>query len=115
MKLNISFICTKACFVYRITQKISDILWTMLRNSWICILNCVSWKVLSMLNFDVPCDVYTVQRQSYTELLKSNRIFCLILGIPFENYFLTASNEGEDLLWLYFAFILNHSPMYEEI
>ena len=39
---HISFRCTKACFVYRVTQKIFDILWAMLGNSWKHILNCVS-------------------------------------------------------------------------
>ena len=87
----------------------------MIVYDWISTLKCASWFVSIIQNFKALFDAYTVQRQSYTELLKSNRIFCLILGIPFENYFLTASNEGEDLLWLYFAFILNHSPMYEEI
>ena len=30
MKLYTSFSCTKACFIYRITQKISDILWVIM-------------------------------------------------------------------------------------
>ena len=45
MKLNISFICTEACFAYRITQKISDILWVILEKCLICIFNCISWFV----------------------------------------------------------------------
>ena len=44
--------------------------------------------------------MYIVMRMHYAVLLKSNRIFCLILGITFENYFLTILNEGEDHLWL---------------
>ena len=58
--------------------------------------------------------MYTVQRQSYTVLLKSNGIFCLLLGINFENYSLGVSNEGDDHKWIYFMF-LNYLPMYEEI
>ena len=45
------------------------------------------------------CDAYTVQIQSYTALLKSDRIF---------------SNEGDDHSWLYFVF-LNYSPLFEKI
>ena len=37
------FRCTIAYFIYRITQKILDALWAMLRNGWICIFNCVTW------------------------------------------------------------------------
>ena len=112
VQLNISFSCRKACFVYRITQKISDKLWVILGNGCICILNCVSWFVSLILNFNALCVVaHAFQRQSYTMLLKSNRIFCLILGITFGNYFLTVSNEGDDHLWLYFVFFLNQPPM----
>ena len=78
-----------------------------------CILNCVSWYVSIILKFTALCDTYTVQIQSYAVLLKSNRIFCLILGITFGNYFLTVSNEGDDHLWLYFV-DLNYPSMYEE-
>ena len=60
------------------------------------------------------CDVHTVKRQSYTMLLKSNRIFCLILRITFGYFFLTVSNEGDDHLRLYFVF-LNNPHMLEEI
>ena len=95
------------CFVYRITQKVSDILWIMFENGWKCILNCVSRFVSVMLNFNALCNAYTVQRH-YTELLRSNRIFCLLLGIIFWNCFLTVSNEVEDYLWLYFVYFLNH-------
>ena len=49
--------------------------------------------------------------QNYSVLLKNNRIFCLTLEITFAKYFLTASNEGDDHLWLYFVFFLNQSPM----
>ena len=43
IEINIchSFRPTKVCFVYRIIQEISDILWTMLGNGWKCILNSV--------------------------------------------------------------------------
>ena len=47
-------------------------------------------------------------------LLKSNKEFRLILGVTFGNYFLTVSNEVEDHLWLYFEYLLNYPPMYEE-
>ena len=45
-----SFGYTKACFVYRVTQKISDILWPILGSGWKCILNCVSWFISVILN-----------------------------------------------------------------
>ena len=98
--------------MYRITQRISDTLWTMLAKGWKCILNCASRFVFVVLNFNAFCNAYTVQRH-YTEFLRSNRIFCLILGIIFGNYCLTVSNEGDDNLWFYFAY-LNYPPMYEE-
>ena len=31
------------CFIYRITQKFSDTLWTMPWNGWKCIFDCVTW------------------------------------------------------------------------
>ena len=99
MELNISFSSMKTCFVYRITQKISDILWVILENGWTCILNCVSRFVVIIPNFNALCNAYTVQIQSYTALLKSDRIF---------------SNEGDDHSWLYFVF-LNYSPLFEKI
>ena len=46
----------------------------------------------------------------YAVLLKSNRLFCLILRITVGNYFLMVSNEGEDHLWLYFVNFLNYPP-----
>ena len=113
-EISIRYRCTKACFVCRITQKISDILWIILRNSWICILNCVSWFVSIILNFIALCDLYTLQIQSYTMLLKRNRIFCLIWGITFGSHILTVSHEGDDHLWIYFVYCLNYSRMYEE-
>ena len=58
-KLIRFFRCTIAYFKYRITQKIFDILWNMLGNFWICILNCVSWFVSFILNFTALCDAYT--------------------------------------------------------
>ena len=76
--------------------------------------NCVSWFVSIILNFNALSDAYTAQRQSYTMLLKSNRIFCQILGINFENYFLTVSNVAEDPLCLYFVCFLNYPPMFDE-
>ena len=82
--------CTVACFVYRITQKISDILWARIENGWICILNCVSWFVSIILNFNALCNAYTVHRH-YTVLLKRKKIFCLILEIIFRNYIFTIS------------------------
>ena len=33
MKLSVSFSCTKACFIYRIRQEISDILWVILETA----------------------------------------------------------------------------------
>ena len=114
MKLNISFTCIKACFVCRITQKIFDALWVIHGNGWICILNCVSWFVSTILNFNALCDAYTVQMQSYTVLLKSNRIFWLMLGTSFGNYILTVYNEGDYHLWLYFLYFLDYLSMYEE-
>ena len=54
---------TKACFIYRIAQKTSDILWAMLGIGWKRILNCVSWFVSIILNLNALCGAYTVQRQ----------------------------------------------------
>ena len=79
--------------------KIPDILWIMHKNGWKCILNCGSWFVSVILNFNALCDAYTVLR-NYAELLGNNRIFCLILGIIFGNYFLSASNKDGNHLWL---------------
>ena len=115
MKLNISFSCSKACFVYRITQKIFDILCVILGNSWICILNCVSCFVSIILNFNAFCDECTVQIQTYTVLLESSRIFWLILVVIFGNFILAVSEEGDDHLLLYFGYFLNYPPLYEEI
>ena len=56
----------------------------------------------------------TVQRTSYTTLLKCNSIFCLKLGITFGNYFLAISNKGEDHFCLYFVYFLNYPPMCED-
>ena len=47
--------------------------------------------------------------QCYSKVIE----YFLILGITFETYFLTVSNEG-DHLWFYFAYFLNDPPMYEE-
>ena len=56
----------------------------MLENGWKCILNCVSWFVIIILNFNALGDAYTIWRH-YTVLLKSNRICLrLIFGIIFE-------------------------------
>ena len=60
-------------------------------------------------------DVYTVQRQSYTVLIKGNKIFCLTLGINFGNYFSKVSNEGEDPSWFYFIYLFNYPPMDDTI
>ena len=65
-----------------------------------------------MLNFKTVCGAYKVEIQCYTMLLKSNRIFCLILGIASENYLLAVSNEDDDHLWLNFVYFLNYPPMY---
>ena len=75
----------------------------------LCFMVCITF------NFNALCDAYTVQRQSYTMLHKSNIIFCLILGITFTCYFLTVSEENKDHLWQYFVYALNYPPMYEEI
>ena len=56
-------------------------------------------------NLNALCNVYTVQKKIYS--VTQNRIFCLILGLTFGNVFLMVSNEGEDNLWLYFAYFLN--------
>ena len=98
----------KHVFVCRITQKIFDTLWTMLGNGWKCILNCVSWLVSPILNFNGLCIAFTVQRH-YTVSLRNNRICYLILGIFFGNYFLTVYNEIKDHLRLYFVYFLNHN------
>ena len=66
-------------------------------------------------NFNALCDAYTVQMQSYTGLHKSKRIFWLMIGISFGNYFLTIYNKGNDHLWLYFVYFLNYLYIYEEI
>ena len=62
---------TGSCIVYRITQKISDISWTLLGNGWKCILNCVLRSVSIILNFNAFCDAHKAQRH-YIVLLKSN-------------------------------------------
>ena len=49
-----------------------------------------------------------------TVLLKSNKMFCLVLEITVRCYFLTVSNEGDNHLWLYFVF-LNYPLTFEEI
>ena len=80
--------------------------------------NCVSWSPFIILNFNTICDVQfqcAVQIESYTVLLKNNRMFCLTLGITLRNYFLTVSNKGDDHLWLYFAYFLNYSQMSREV
>ena len=56
--------------------------------------------VFIMLNFNALSDAHAVQIQSYTGLFKSNRIFCLMLGKSFRNYFSTVSNEVDDDLCL---------------
>ena len=56
-----SFMCTKAWFVYRITQNISDTAWTMPGTGWKCIFNCLSWFVFIILNFNALCNAYTVE------------------------------------------------------
>ena len=60
---NVMHIC-----VYRITQKVSVILWAMIKNDWKCIFNCVSWFVPVRLNFIALCDAYTGLKY-YTVLL----------------------------------------------
>ena len=70
---------------------------------------------LFILNFNALCDANTVQRQSYTVLLKSDGIFCQLLRIIFGNYFLMVSNEVEDHLLFHFVYFLNHLPIYEGI
>ena len=67
---------TKAFVIYRITQKISDIIWAMIGNDWKCILNCVLWFVSIILNLNTLSDTHAVQR--HIVLHKSNRIFCII-------------------------------------
>ena len=79
----------------------------MLGNGWKCILNCLSWFISAILNFNAFFNEYTVQRH-YTELLRRNRIFCLILRIFLGDYFLTVSDKIEDHLRLYFVYFLNH-------
>ena len=54
MKWSISYRYTKAFFIYRVTQKISDILWAMLQNSWKCIFICILW-VLILFNKIEKC------------------------------------------------------------
>ena len=39
----------KACSIYRVIQKISDIIWTMLQNGWKCVFICIPW-VLTLFN-----------------------------------------------------------------
>ena len=87
----------KTCFVYRVIQKISDTLWATFENGWKCIFKCISWFASIIVNFNALCDAYTVYRY-YTVLFKNNRKFCFLLGIIFENYFLTVSNKVEDHL-----------------
>ena len=72
----------------------------MLGKNWICILKFVLWFDSVILNFNAFYNAYTVQRL-YTALLRSKRIFCLVLGIMFGIYFLTVSNEIEDFMALF--------------
>ena len=83
-------------------------------NDWKYILNYVLWFVSVILNFNAFYDAYTVQRH-YTVLLKSNRIFCLLLRIIFGNSFLMVSDEVGDHIWFHFVYFLYHLPIYEEI
>ena len=92
---HISFSCTKTRFVYKIIHKFLIYYELCCGNGWKCILNCVSWLVSVILNFNALGNANIVQRH-YTELLRSNWIFCLILRITFWNYFLTVSKEVED-------------------
>ena len=41
------------------------LVWAMLENGWMCILNYVSWLVSVILHFNALCDEYTVQKQLY--------------------------------------------------
>ena len=82
----IQFVCLSVHpVIYRITQKISDIVCVILGNSWICILKILSWFVSIILNFNALFDAYTVQIQKlqcYSKF-KSGRILWLMLGISF--------------------------------
>ena len=57
-----------------------------------------------MIIFNALCDAYIVERQSYTVLLKRNRILCLIMGKIFGNYFLTIYSKAS-----IYGFILSTS------
>ena len=57
------------------------------------------------LYFNALCDVYTV-------ILKSNWIFCILLGMIFENYFL---NISQKVIEEHFVYFLNCLSIYEEI
>ena len=84
MKLNIfvqlykSMVCKQDQ-----TKDFPDIMGYTWKRLDLVILICVSWFVSIIQNFNALCDAYLVERQSYTVLLKNNRIFCLILGIAF--------------------------------
>ena len=106
----------KSMFCIQDSTKDFWYVWVIHGNSWMGILNCVSWFASIALNFNVFCVAYTIQIQSYKVLLRSSRIFCLILGIlTFGKYFLTVSNKGDDdHLSLYFVY-LNYPPMWREI
>ena len=67
-------------------EKISYKMWALLGNGWKYILNCIPWFTSNILNFNPLCNAYTFQRY-YTVLLKNERIFGLILGRIFGNYF----------------------------
>ena len=75
------------------------------------IFNCISRLLSIMLNFNALSDEYAIQRfytvlliQSYyAVLLKSSRIFYLILGIIFRNYLIMVSIEVEVYLWHHFV------------
>ena len=56
----------KNMFRIEVTQAISYILWTTLGNDWKYILNFVSRYVSVILNCNVFCNAYTVQRKSYS-------------------------------------------------
>ena len=54
-----AFRCTKECFVYRVAEKMSDILWNVLGSGWKYISIVFYCFVSITLNFNALCDAYT--------------------------------------------------------
>ena len=102
--------------ILSITQKISDILYSMLGNGRKFV--CVSQLISIILHFNALCDAHAVYRH-YTMILKSDLKFCLLLGIIFGNDFLTKfptkPRKLKNIYMSSFVYFLIHQSFYEKI